>query len=119
MSKPERFDWWLHVCCNDWRNGTGTGYCDALEVQHADENIMLTGRDMRFHWVGEVTDRFKLSRRVHPCRHVVFWIGNWCWDGCRVTRRTAFEILALTRERGWDWESGTDEMIAYWEALPR
>lgn len=76
----------LMFCTNDPDNGSHTGRSDSFEF---DDLMRLEGGSVVCRHIG---NSIKIHRRKYPILSYGSWIGNWCWDGARVTVETANAI---------------------------
>ena len=123
----------LAFCCNDYRNGMFAGKVDAIKFGAGrgdfnfgtdyleDYELDLTGPEVHFRWLGNVStysiDSFRIGRRKFPCRGQTDWVGNWCWDACFVTRDVIRELCPWLKSRGFSPESGASVLWRWWESL--
>ena len=69
-------------CCNNPDNGVNTPFADAFDF---DNLIELEGVPIVCRQMYGDPYKLRISRRMFPIVSYGTWIGNWCWDGARVT----------------------------------
>src|SRR5688572_27825052 len=82
----------LMFCCNNPDNGVNIGMADAFQF---DDLIELEGTFVICRHVND--SMLKISHRQFPILSYSTWIGNWCWDGARVTIPVANAIANYLR----------------------
>ena len=102
----------IMFCCNDPDNGSNTGRADAFSF---DNMIELDGP---FIICKKANDHLlQINRRSFPIMSYQTWIGNWCWDGARVTIPVANAIanylLSLDKFR---CGAGESSLYDAWQA---
>ena len=125
--RPQGSRWSLHVCCNHPDNGMFTGFASAFEFGIGrgsfyfgtdfsdDQDLMLTGPDTRFKWIGN--DKFLIGRYHFPCTGIKEWFGNWCWDACFVDIDTVRQLRAVLSNKGFTPESGSETLWKWYESF--
>lgn len=102
----------LMFCVNEPDYGQNTGKADAFEFDGFD-TMKIEGLPVTCKRIGR--DKLKISRRTFPILSYGSWIGNWCWDGARVTVETANEIAAYLKSLGkFDCVEGEESLYDAW-----
>lgn len=106
---------WLHLACNDHRNGSFEGKFGAVAV----EGDALELQCSRWGWSPSLrveSDRIRISRRWFPVLGHRTWVGNWCWDAFAVTPDTLAAVLNYVRSTGWfSCDGGLVELGDVWD----
>lgn len=105
--------WRIYFCCNCPDNGEFWERCDFVEISCGDHNLRLDGPSRTFRWLSG--NRFRFSRRTFQHHGMREWAGNWCWDECVVTRKTARQFLYLLAELRFRPEVGSQLMWDWYE----
>lgn len=96
------------LCCNNPDNGMDTGYFESACLELDDgESVELDCPRMRCE---DGCGTLKIGRRRFRYLSAHTWIGNWCWDGWRVTPEVGQAILEYLRQRGAHCTAGPTEI---------
>lgn len=90
----------LMLCVNHHRNGAFTGRCRDISLGDA---LTLDSPYIDASLKCEIeTARFRLGKvRWWPHAREIPWLGNWCWQGLRVTAATAADVLNFALAKGY------------------
>lgn len=97
---------------NELDYGQNTGKADAFEFDGFD-TLKIEGLPVCCKRIGN--DMIRISRRKFPIISYRSWIGNWCWDGARVTIETANQIANYLRSTGkFECVEGEESIYTAW-----
>lgn len=127
--RPRGYRWSLHLCCNNPDTGMPQGCIvgaqfgagrgnyqfgtDWLDVYH----LHLYGCDVEipFEWVDDT--HFRLGEKVFECRGQKYGVGNWCWDGCFITKQALRQVAPILKAGGLDPDEGSELLWNWWNKL--
>lgn len=100
----------IMFACNHYDNGSDLGKADAFEFG---DLLHIAGGWIVVRRIG--VDKLRIGRRVFPIISYGSWIGNWCWDGARVTLEVANRIAAHLQATGrFNAEHGEATIFDMW-----
>lgn len=118
---------WLHICCNDGRNGQFDGKAASVEINGLVEGEGDVG--MSFGPVFEDCPKLSFSfgeKFIRLCRVKMPFIGynphvgSWCWDAWKVRTEDAEKLLASSIFRkNYTPDSGSTILWEAWERVHR
>lgn len=124
----------IHVsfCCNNPENGQPIGRCCAVQLDafNGSDTIEFESPDFGFEGAGNVLKQvekpkdsayrcdggFKLGRRVFACAGWKCWVGNWCWDGTRMTGVDVLNLVWHMQKLKYRCVNGPDEFFDLFNA---
>jgi hypothetical protein len=92
---------WFDVACNDPDNGVFDGKTHAITYRMWDgEYVELEADDWNGYAFTEIAGGIRLHRRVFSIEGSKDWVGNWCWNGYKLSRTQAKRLIGTLRESG-------------------
>jgi len=125
--RPRGYRWSLHLCCNDPDNGMPQGFIVGAQFGAGRGNytygtdwldvyrLHLSGCEVEvpFGWVDDT--HFRLGEQVFECCGRQNSIGNWCWDGCFITKQTLRQVAPILKAGGLSPDEGSEWLWRWWE----
>jgi hypothetical protein len=96
-------------CCNDER-GLFTERVEAVDFHDARGfEARVAGPALVLRFDAKTKDQVKVGRRIFAIAEGSrrYGVGNWCWDGARMSQREAVRLLEYLLERGYQAEEWT------------
>lgn len=92
---------WVDVACNDPDNGSFAGRANMITYRLWDNSYCELEAD---NWDGyafkELAGGIRIHRRVFGIAGAKDWVGNWCWNGYKLSREQAKRLIGTLRDSG-------------------
>jgi hypothetical protein len=104
-----------NVRCNDPDNGIFTGKVEAIHLPDRLLNLERWGQPCTF--VERKEDVIRLAGKNWTITGSKYGVGNWCWNGYRMTLDTAVRFLVWLHGRHLFYcDSGEERLFDAWKS---
>lgn len=97
MNNPQRTTI-VSIACNHYHNGMFQGHFSSIECGEVTLESPWADRNLKIR-VDEQAKQLTIGKRSWPFISSKDWLGNWCWNGYRVTSEVAAEIMTYVRSK--------------------